>query len=75
MGKKIRVAVIGCGGISHNHLDAYQANPDVEIYALCDINEKNLHEKAEKYLQSCPKSTRFPFAPGTPRTRNARSPR
>ena len=31
MGKKIRVAVIGCGGISHNHLDAYQANPDVEI--------------------------------------------
>ena len=49
MGKKIRVAVIGCGGISHNHLDAYQANPDVEIYALCDINEKNLHEKAEKY--------------------------
>ena len=49
MGKKIKVAVIGCGNISHNHLDSYQANPDVEIYALCDINEKNLQDKAEKY--------------------------
>lgn len=49
MGRKIKVAVIGCGSISNNHLESYAGNPDVEIYALCDINEKNLRDKAEKY--------------------------
>ena len=49
MDKKLKIAVIGCGSISGCHLDAYSKNPNVEIYALCDINEKNLHRRAEKY--------------------------
>ena len=38
MEKKIKIAVIGCGGISNCHLGGYSRNSNVEIYALCDIN-------------------------------------
>ena len=38
MEQKLKVAVIGCGGISGCHLEAYSKNPNVEIYALCDVN-------------------------------------
>lgn len=47
--EKIKVAVIGCGGISQVHLDAYQKNPKVEIYALCDIDEKQVIKRGEEY--------------------------
>ncbi len=45
----IKVGIIGTGGISGVHLAGYKKNPDVEIYALCDINEKNLKRRAEEY--------------------------
>ena len=48
----IKVGVIGTGGISGVHLGGYSRNPDVEIYALCDINEKNLAKRAEEYKVS-----------------------
>lgn len=47
--KKIKVAVIGVGGISGEHINAYLANPNVELYAFCDINEERLKMKAEKF--------------------------
>ena len=46
---KTKIAVIGVGGISQQHLDAYRNNPDVEIYALCDINEAQLNKRGEQY--------------------------
>lgn len=46
---KIKVGVIGCGNIAMSHLEAYQKNPNVEIYALCDINETILMDRAEKF--------------------------
>ena len=49
MDKKLKIAVIGCGNISGSHLQAYAKNPAVEIYALCDMNEKNLKRRAEEY--------------------------
>ena len=49
MDQKIKVAVIGCGGISQVHLGGYQKIPDVEIYALCDINEEQLKKRGEEY--------------------------
>ena len=49
MEKKLKIAVIGCGGISECHLEAYSKNPDVEIYALCDVNEKNLNRRGDEY--------------------------
>ena len=48
----IKVGVIGTGGISGVHLGGYSRNPNAEIYALCDINEKNLAKRAEEYKVS-----------------------
>ena len=36
-GKKLRVAIVGCGGISDLHLKTYKKYPDVEIVAGVDI--------------------------------------
>lgn len=46
---KIKVAIIGTGSISNNHIKGYLANPNVELYAFCDINKKQLHMMGEKY--------------------------
>ena len=49
MDKKIKVAVIGVGSISGEHISAYLKNPNVELYAFCDINAQRLKDKGEKY--------------------------
>ncbi len=49
METKTKVAVIGCGGISSVHLGGYKKLPQVEIYALCDINEAQLKKRGEEY--------------------------
>ncbi len=46
---KLKAAIIGTGGISNEHIMAYQKNENVELYAFCDINEKQLSLMAEKY--------------------------
>ena len=35
--KKVRVGIIGCGGIARSHIRTYLTMPDVEIVAACDI--------------------------------------
>lgn len=47
--KKMNVAVIGAGSISEVHFNAYANNPDVTIYAVCDLNEERAQAKADKY--------------------------
>lgn len=47
--KKLKIAVIGVGGISACHIGAYLKNENVELYAFCDINEVTLKRKGEKY--------------------------
>ena len=48
--KKLRVGVIGCGSIAqHRHIPEYLANQNVELVAVCDINEERVNEIAEKY--------------------------
>ncbi len=44
--EKIKMAILGCGGMSGQHASRYIGNPDVEIVALCDVNE----EIVEKYI-------------------------
>ena len=41
--------MIGNGSISGVHLRGYSLNPDVEIYALCDINEERLNRRGDEY--------------------------
>lgn len=46
---KMKVAVIGTGGIAQEHITSYLNNPRVELYAFCDVVEKNLKAAGEKY--------------------------
>lgn len=36
---KVRVAILGCGGMAGGHARRFAANPDVEVVALCDVTE------------------------------------
>jgi predicted dehydrogenase len=46
---KLKVGIIGTGSISDPHFQSYANNPDVEIYAVCDLNEERAREKAKTY--------------------------
>ena len=48
-GKKLRVAIIGCGGIAQVHMTAYQEIPEVEVVACCDIVPERVKNMAEKW--------------------------
>ena len=45
----VRAAMIGTGGISKVHLEFLKSQEDVEISALCDVDEKNLRAKIDEY--------------------------
>lgn len=48
--KKIRIGIIGCGGISENkHLPALKKMPEVELVAFCDIIEERATKLAQKF--------------------------
>ncbi len=49
MDKKKRIALVGCGTISENHLCALSKLSDVEIVALCDIDVSRAKAKREKF--------------------------
>jgi predicted dehydrogenase len=51
LAKKVRIGVIGTGGIANGaHLPGYSQIPEeCEIFALCDIDPKALNKTAEKY--------------------------
>ncbi|RBW70890.1 Gfo/Idh/MocA family protein [Bacillus taeanensis] len=47
---KLKIGVIGCGSIAqHRHLPEYAFNKEVELTAVCDLNEARAKEVAEKY--------------------------
>lgn len=49
-GRKIRIAVVGCGRISKNHFSSIEKHSDqLELAAVCDIDPKALSEHAEKH--------------------------
>lgn len=49
MSKKLRIGIIGTGGISHVHMVGYNVLENVEVVAACDINESRVMEFCEKY--------------------------
>lgn len=49
MGNKLKIGVIGVGNIAASHIEAYLKNPEVELYAFCDIHEDRLRYMGEKY--------------------------
>lgn len=51
MGRKVRVAIVGCGGIANQkHMPSLKANSDKgEIVAFCDIIKERAKKAAEKF--------------------------
>lgn len=48
--KKLRIGIIGTGGISHCHMNGYLAQKDrVELVACCDLDEEKVKAYAEKF--------------------------
>jgi predicted dehydrogenase len=47
----VRIAVVGCGGRGQSHVTAWSGMPNVEIVALCDVDEAHIAEKL-KWLDS-----------------------
>jgi len=48
-GQKLRVAIIGCGGISEVQIRAFQSMPEVELVAGVDIRPERLRVMREKF--------------------------
>ena len=49
-GRKIRIAVIGCGRISKNHFGSIEKHQDaMELAAVCDIDPERLQEHSDRY--------------------------
>ena len=49
MAKKLRVGLVGAGWPTWQHIKGYRTCDNVEVAALCDINEKRLHQIADEY--------------------------
>lgn len=46
---QLKIGLIGNGSISESHLLAYQANPQVELVAVCDLNANRAQSSADKF--------------------------
>ncbi|MGB8984258.1 MAG: Gfo/Idh/MocA family oxidoreductase [Anaerolineales bacterium] len=48
--KRLRTAILGCGGFASRHASNLISLPDeIELTAFCDVQEKNAREFSEKY--------------------------
>jgi predicted dehydrogenase len=47
--EKLRVGIIGTGGISHMHIDGYRQLKNVDIVSGCDIDSEKLDDVCKKY--------------------------
>jgi len=41
----VRVGVVGCGGRGSSHVSAWSSMPNVEVAALCDVDESHIADK------------------------------
>jgi predicted dehydrogenase len=46
--EKIRLALIGCGGMGNRHLDSLVANDRCEVVAVCDVWKRRYEASADK---------------------------
>ncbi len=47
---KVRVAILGCGGMAGEHAKRFNANPDVQVVACCDVTEQLVHKFLERHF-------------------------
>ena len=53
MNKNFRVALVGCGSISRNHLAALSAMNNISIVALCDVKRERAELRATENQLQC----------------------
>ncbi|MGN1142048.1 MAG: Gfo/Idh/MocA family protein [Oliverpabstia sp.] len=46
---KVKVGIVGLGMVCYSHIDAYEAHPNAEVVAVCDLNEEQAKAVAAKY--------------------------
>ena len=46
--EKLRIALIGCGGMGNYDLDDFMRAPEVSVVALCDVDQRHLDRTASK---------------------------
>lgn len=49
MNEKFRVAIVGCGGISHVHANAVKESDQIELIAACDVNVDGLKNFVDEF--------------------------
>ena len=49
MTKKLRVALIGAGGIAQAHMGGWEENENAEVVAICDIKRKAREDTAKRW--------------------------
>jgi len=59
MKNNFNIALVGCGGISKNHLNAIKLEGTSTVVALCDIIEERALEKKEMFELNCKVYTDF----------------
>jgi len=47
--RKIKFAIVGCGSIGKRHIAVLKENPDVELVAICDIDENQCLAQSDLY--------------------------
>ncbi|SFL69059.1 Predicted dehydrogenase [Gracilibacillus orientalis] len=46
---KVRIGIVGLGSISEMHIQGYLKNQDVQLFAVCDVNEARAKQTAEEF--------------------------
>jgi predicted dehydrogenase len=49
---RVRVAVVGIHGMGQSHIDAYKKLPNVEVAALCDVDENQFGPVIKKHFSA-----------------------
>ncbi len=52
MTKKLRVGLIGSGGIAQSHMRGWEENENAEVVAICDIKREEAAEKLPAAFQT-----------------------
>ncbi|HUC94222.1 MAG TPA: Gfo/Idh/MocA family oxidoreductase [Paenibacillus sp.] len=55
--KKLKIGVIGLGGIANFHISGILASADAELWSICDVNEEAVLKRAEEL--NIPESRRY----------------
>ena len=48
--EKVKIGVVGIRGMGQSHMQAFNALPNAEVVALCDVDENLFDERIKKHF-------------------------